>query len=154
MEAVVSIPDMLRDLAEARREKADLACELKEAKQLWEREHADMIAAASGCSATVTAMEAALKAAIVAHYNTDPGKNKKPFAGVGIRVSTKTTFAYDADEALAWAKQHDMCLALDRTAFETVAGTIKAEWLSATESEDVSATIATDLDKALAEVSR
>lgn len=41
---------------------------------------------------------------------------KKKFGQVGIRITTK--YDYDEIKALQWAKNHDLCLALDKSAFK------------------------------------
>ena len=40
---------------------------------------------------------------------------EKKFGQIGIRITTK--YDYDEIEALNWAKNHDLCLSLDKTAF-------------------------------------
>lgn len=41
---------------------------------------------------------------------------EKKFGQIGIRITSK--YSYDEIEALQWAKNHDLCLALDKTAFK------------------------------------
>lgn len=41
---------------------------------------------------------------------------EKKFGQIGIRITTK--YGYDEIDALTWAKKHDLCLALDKTAFK------------------------------------
>ena len=45
--------------------------------------------------------------------------NKAIDADLSIRINT--ALAYDGDEALGWAKEHGLCLALDKKAFEKLA---------------------------------
>ncbi len=45
--------------------------------------------------------------------------DKKLLGGVGIRV--KTNLVYDKTLALEWAKEHKLCLQLDKKGFENVA---------------------------------
>lgn len=56
---------------------------------------------------------------------------KKLIGGVGIRVSKdKTVYHYDADTALAFAKEKDMFLMLDTMAFEAAAPGMHEEFLT------------------------
>lgn len=70
--------------------------------------------------------------------------SKQPTMGVGIRVVTKVL--YDDQQALDWALEHRMALALDRRAFERIA---RADpWAVrgiATLAQEATATIAADL---------
>ncbi len=148
-----TIPELLQALREARNVYA-LRREAVNAKlDAFQAENADLIQAESEAKDAAAQLEQTIKQALVVHFKADPDQNKKPFPGTGIRVSTKTTCIYDADKALAWAKEHDMCLTLDAKAFEATAeaGAVKADWLELRKGEVVTATIATDLDKALGE---
>lgn len=93
------------------------------------------------------AAESALKDLALLQFD---GKNKKPFPGTGIRVSNKITVIYDDSKALEWAKQKDICLQLDTKAFEEICKTAsKPDFVQCVESELTSATIDSDLSKAL-----
>lgn len=41
---------------------------------------------------------------------------EKKFGQIGIRITAK--YIFDELDALTWAKEHDLCLALDKTAFK------------------------------------
>jgi len=47
--------------------------------------------------------------------------NKKLLGNIGIRIVK--ILAYEANEALSWAKKHDMALCLDKKVFEKIAKT-------------------------------
>jgi hypothetical protein len=97
----------------------------------------------------VRELEVLLRDLVTAYYDCDPEKNKKPFAGVGIRVGT--LYTYKHEDAFEWAVEHKAALQLDRKAFEQVCKTdLKPGFV--TVQEVPTATIATDLSAALKEV--
>lgn len=58
--------------------------------------------------------------------------NKKLLGGIGIRVQTRLEYFYN--NALGWAKEHNLCLALDTKEFEKIA---KTQDLDFVEKEEV-----------------
>lgn len=89
--------------------------------------------------------EADLRAAALAEYEVS---GKKTLGhGVGIRVTTKLD--YDAADALAWAKEHDMALSLDKFAFECIAKASPIEFVQLVETPTV--TLPRDAAKLLGE---
>jgi len=57
--------------------------------------------------------------------------NKKLIDGIGIRVGTE--LEYDDNEALKWATEHKLCLALDKTAFKKIAKDQNIDFVTKTE---------------------
>ncbi len=57
-------------------------------------------------------------------------KKQRSF-GIGIRVTSKLN--YDDEEALVWAKEHQLCLTLDTKLFEQVAKTQKLPFVTMNE---------------------
>lgn len=69
----------------------------------------------------------------------------KRFGQLGIRITTK--YDYDDSEALEWAKKHELCLALDKTAFKKQ---LKVQPLDFVKSSEVpTATIPTEIKEEL-----
>jgi len=68
--------------------------------------------------------------------------NKKLYGGIGIRVGTE--LLYDHNEALDWAKHHELCLKLDEKAFESLAKTQDIEFVA--KQEKITATWPTKLE--------
>ncbi len=102
---------------------------LDEIVATWERENADEIEALHAALAARVETEAALREAMVAEYaNT---KNKQLGYGLSVRVNKRLD--YDAKDALAWAKQHQLCLALDKKAFEKIAAVEPMEFVQTVE---------------------
>jgi hypothetical protein len=56
---------------------------------------------------------------------------------------------YDGADALSWAKEHDMCLALDAKAFEGIckADSTRPAFVEASEASTTTVRLATDLAK-------
>lgn len=53
--------------------------------------------------------------------------DKKLLGGIGIRVGT--LLEYEIEKALAWAKEHSLCLTLDKREFEKIAKTQDIEFV-------------------------
>jgi hypothetical protein len=60
-----------------------------------------------------TQLENEIRADAVNLYNQT---GEKKFNQVGIRITKK--YNYDEEQALQWAKDHNLCIALDKTAFK------------------------------------
>lgn len=58
-------------------------------------------------------VESEIRKEAIERYNET---GEKKFGMVGIRITSK--YDYDELAALNWAKSHDLCLALDKTAFK------------------------------------
>ena len=95
---------------------------------------------------TLALVESDLRALVVKHA-TETGE-KKPAPGV--EAKQKTTIEYNAGKAFEWAKETGIALILDEKAFEKIAFATNLEFV--TKREEFTATIASDLPKALAEV--
>lgn len=112
----------------------------------WREENEQLLAQEACIKAELAEAEARLRELTLdAYVNTG---SKKPGPGVGIRMVKRVM--YEPAEALAWAKAHDLALALNAKVFETLA---KAGWAVGIVRivEDAQPTIATDLTKALSE---
>ena len=136
-----SIRDQIRrvHLARQRAELARASVDLS--KQVWEDDNKALIADSRDAAEGVTVAEAALREmALLAYAETG---NKAPAPGVGIRVVARLD--YDLRAALAWAKEHDMALSLDKRAFEKIADV--QEIACVRKSEEATATIAGDLSR-------
>lgn len=100
----------------------------------------------------LTAAETELRELAVSTY-TNPNHDKtdkKPFPGIGIQIKKPTTIGYDPGKAFEWAKQKDICLSLDATAFEAICLTpSKPDFVSVNTVETPTGTIDKDLSKAL-----
>lgn len=101
---------------------------------------------------TVRKLEGEIRADAVTAYQCNPEIGKKPYPGIGIRVHITKTPIYDNAVALQWAREHDICLQLDATAFEMLCETNTCpEFVVIEEETKVSATIATDLSRVIEE---
>ena len=110
----------------------------------WEADNQSLLdAAAKGKLALTIAEEDLRLKAIHAYRETN---NKVPGPGLGIRETT--VLRYTPEKALAWAQKHGLALALDKQAFESFAKV--QEFPFVTKELVIIATIATDMEKALA----
>ena len=50
-----------------------------------------------------------------------------------LSVRVNTSLEYDQDKALTWATEHNLCLTLDKKAFEKVAGTVNLDFVQKVE---------------------
>lgn len=148
-ESAISI--MLRELAEVRAEKERLTARSNELLKAVYDANPEHFKAEQDAKIEIGNLELAIKQAVVNAYNTDPTIGKKPFTGVGIRVSETTDIQYDRDYAMAWAKAHDMCLTLDTQAFESLCEnkSTRPDFVVVVLGEKVGATIDRDLSKLL-----
>jgi len=143
-----SIYEHLAGLADTRRELAAVKEELQKRYEQWEAKNAELIERKKELEALARDLEELIRAMAV-KIAKETG-DKAPAPGVKIRVVTR--LKYDPKEALNWALSRGMreVLALDKRAFEKAAKVLKPEVVEI--EEELQATIARDLEKALAEV--
>ncbi len=113
-------------------------------RKQFEEENALLIATVNAESATLESAERQAKDLAVSLYD---GANKKVAPGVGIRETT--VLNYDGKKAFDWSLDHKLFVALDVKPFETYAKKTPPDFVTVT--TKITATLATDLDKALSE---
>lgn len=141
----MTMTEMVAMVADLRAIVARQTAALNESRRAWDDAHAQEIDRIKATTQALSEAESALRAAAVAAYQETGSKAQAK--GVGIRVLTK--LAYHPDDALRWAKEHDMALALDKAAFEKIAKAAPPDFVRTVES--VQATIATDLSAVVGE---
>lgn len=141
----MTMTEMVAVVADLRVIVARQTAALNESRRAWDDAHAQEIDRIKATTQALSEAESALRAAAVAAYQ-ETG-SKAPAPGVGIRVLTK--LAYHPDDALRWAKEHDIALALDKAAFEKIAKAAPPDFVRTVESAQ--ATIATDLSAVVGE---
>lgn len=87
------------------------------------QEHADAVTSASTA-------ETALRQGIVEAFRETGSKQ----LGGGLSVRVNKRLVYDDKRALAWAKEHGLCLALDKKAFEKIAAVDQPDFVAVEES--------------------
>jgi len=148
----MTLAELVSELAQARAKLARLDAAISVTREEWERrfreEHNDILNERARMRIVVDELERVVRerAVEVAKETGD----KTPAPGVKIRVVQR--LKYDPKEALNWALSRGMreVLALDRRAFEKAAKALKPEVIEI--EEELQATIARDLEKALTEV--
>ena len=120
----------------AKREELNAALAALETE--WRNANAELIEELNVIGQQADAKEKELRAAVLAAYQANP-TSKTVAPGLSVRVTSK--LVYNKDAALAWAKAHDLALALDVKAFEAIA---KAQPLGfVNKEESVSAVLGT-----------
>ena len=113
-----SMKSMVLDVIALRQEYATLAAEWADRKAEFEALNHNLIDELDGTKASLSEAEDVLRHTGREYYDENPESKKLPH-GLGIRITKKLVYA--PDDALAWAKEHDMALALDTKAFEKIA---------------------------------
>ena len=90
---------------------------LAERKETFNQQNASLIEHISQLKMSIDDCKAILKENAEVEY--EKTGDKKLLGGIGIRISTQLT--YDEKEALEWAKNHQLCLTLNKKEFETLA---------------------------------
>lgn len=114
-----TLKEHLRRVSLIRERFAKLKSELATKKKTFEEENADLYTGIAETAELVSLEESALRTEALKVYEATG--QKKLDNGIGIRV--KTVLEYRPDEALAWAKAHDLALTLNQKAFEALAKT-------------------------------
>ena len=109
--------DLIAVVVEARQRAAELREQWEVLRGEWQAAHRELLEAAGAAQARALMAEEALRNAALATYNATGDKHPAP----GVEVKMGTKMVYDPAEALAWAVEHGMCLALAKGAFEKVA---------------------------------
>lgn len=142
----VSIVDKVRKLAEIQKAHTAARQELRRAQEAWELANKALFEKVQAFANLEAAADTMLrKHALDVYARTG---NKAPGPGVGVRVTRAVQ--YDSLVALKWAKEHQMFLSLDKKEFESFARAAKAppEFVKLVDAPQ--ATVAGDLDAALA----
>lgn len=143
-----SIYEHLAGLVDTRRELASVKEELGRRYEQWEKENAALIERKRDLEKLASDLEELVRAMAVNIAKETGDKNPAP----GVKIRTVTRLKYEPEKALDWALSRGMkeVLALNKRAFEKMAKAVKPEVV--TVEEELQATIARDLDKALGEV--
>ena len=100
--------------------KRDMLNTMKEnyykAKEEFETRNMALISSYDMAKDALAEVEGKIRVYALDHFD---GENKKIGFGVGIQIKKELT--YDKMEALAWAREHGMCLKLDEAAFKKIA---------------------------------
>lgn len=139
-----TLTDQIRRVAELRRSGAALGNQLHQQKVAWEEANADLLVSVTKVKHQLAEEELRLRDMAVREFKATG--QTKPGPGLSIRRSIDPM--YDEAKAFAWAKEQGMALSLDRKGFEAIAKHADLPFVKLVET--ASATLATDLDAALA----
>ncbi len=146
----MNLTEMVNELARLRDEEANAVETLAVERDAWEIEHAELICRAKTARETAAHLEEQIRAATVEVFQITG--DLKPAPGLGIRLVKR--LVYDPGGALLWSIQNEQrFLALDKKAFDKYAiepkNAVRLGFVQVR--QEATATIATDLGKALAE---
>jgi hypothetical protein len=134
----------LRDLRE---DATSINDKVDAARKRFEEENTVLLEAASQHRTMLLALELTIRGYAVSRYSDSPEIGKHPWAGVEIAVGSEID--YPDDQALAYCIEHKQCLALDTKEFGKLCKIASLRPDFVTETEKITARIATDLAKAL-----
>ena len=126
-----------------RGELARLRAALAAQQAFFEAENAELLNSIADATVAMSGHETMLRDLTLATYRETGDKRR--WRGVAIRVSR--ALYYEAEAALAWAKEHGLALALDVKTFKAIAQVQPLEFVRI--KEEAQATIAQDLGAAL-----
>jgi hypothetical protein len=141
------IRDALVKLMETRQAEAAAKAVVAASKAAWQEANATILAEAQAAGEAMAAAETMARELVLAHYHAT--KERKPVPGAEIAMTT--AMEYDAEAALAWAREKGLCLIpeqLDAKALAAVAKATPLPFVKFTETPAVK--LASDLAKALA----
>jgi hypothetical protein len=119
------------------------------AEERFRKANADLYSLEEGMAEAVKLIETEARRLAIDFYDNIDDSSKQVAPGCSIAISLRDNFTYDAATALAWAKSHDMCLALDAKAFEGLCKTesMRPVFVEAEESSTTTVRLAADLAK-------
>ncbi len=142
----MTLSEQVKAVAQARKTYAELQKLKDAAYATWAETNKDLLNNVGVAQTMMTQAEADLREAALAEYR-ETG-NARPIAGVQVKIFLE--LAYDPKEALKWAKEHFLAIALDRKEFESIAKSSPHNIEGLVRFTEVPRVqIATDLDKAL-----
>ena len=140
------LEEQIKVVAQARQKAREAIMAKNVAYSKWEEQNKSLFDITTITSQTVIYEETTLRELTLKAY-AETG-DKHPAVGVGINVTT--TYEYTPADALKWAKEHNLALTLDKTAFEKIAKADPPDFVTV-DKNVLKATISTDLEKVLGE---
>jgi len=137
----MNLTEQAQEVAEWRARVAGLQATAKKLEAEFRQQYVVLYTDLARSEDALKTTEAALRTEIVAQFKATG--NKHPAAGLGIREIVELN--YLESDALEWAKEHAMCLTLDKKAFEKVVKAINGALPFVVQETVPTATIATDL---------
>jgi hypothetical protein len=116
----MTLDEALRQVIDARNRTRTLQTQVQALKQAFAEQHAEVLDAAAQSKQELLDAEATLRALALETFHRTWEKTVHP----GIKIREVTRLTYDPHQALAWAIEHRMALALDVKAFEKIAKTV------------------------------
>ena len=124
-----SINNLFEKLKDVRLEQKILNDKYEKVFDIFKEDNKKLINYKNGVNSVISEHESTLREYMSELYLSSGIKKTK--CGVGVRLINK--IEYSDDDALNWAKQHDMALNLDKRAFEKIAKTTNISFVKTTE---------------------
>jgi hypothetical protein len=115
----IDINEKVRQLSNIRVQLASLQETLDKKKAEFEDTNSQLITTISDCKTFIVDTTDSIRKAAVAEFEASDKSNKKMYPGVTIQATK--VFNYDPEKAMAWARDHKLCIipeSLDVKAFE------------------------------------
>jgi hypothetical protein len=142
----MELKEQIKIVAEARVNYSKVSDLLKQKREEFESSYTDLINTVNASRDIVATAEEQLRISVLGNYRAT--KEKNPAEGVAIREMTK--YDYEPAKALLWAKEHNLALKLDDSAFKKIIKADTPDFVTVT--IEPQATIATDLSEYLKEL--
>lgn len=136
------LTEQIKVVAKGRAIFKDMSNAQAEAITRWEEDFPELIKSTAEVKERLSEDEALLRELTLQAY-AETG-NKHPAVGVNINITT--TYTYDPVNALKWAKEHNLALSLDKSAFEKIAKADPPNFVTV-DPNVPKATIATNLEE-------
>jgi len=121
--------EKLKELKDALESENEINNAIRAVREQFEREHSELFRRRDNYRETISNLKSILTENAEAGYEKDG--LKKRLGGIGIRVSK--IIDYDTETATEWAKEHRLCLTLDKKAFEQIAKTQEIDFVTMAE---------------------
>lgn len=117
--------EKLRELESAMKAEQNINEEIKELKEQFEKENEPLFLHQAKIREQISSCKDTLKVEAIQGFSDDG--EKKRLGGIGIRVGS--SMIYEEEAAFSWAKEHSLCLQLNKKEFEKIAKTQEIEFV-------------------------
>ena len=125
--------ECLQKYIETNQQLEALKTDLRTKKELFEEQNKDTVNKINEMSEVLNQQKEIITTQAKEEYKQT--SKKKLLGNIGIRIVKK--LSYKANDALIWAKKHDMALSLDKKTFEKIAKTQPLPFVDITEDTKV-----------------
>lgn len=121
--------EVLKELKHLREQEEELTNQYKSLKEQFEKDNQNLINKRNGLKHEIIQTTNIIKEKAVKLFHKT---GEKKFENGNVFIKEFTQLNYEDEYALDWAKEHDMCLQLNKKAFESIAKTGEIEFVETT----------------------